>query len=154
MLCCRCRWIHGNKCLREKDLHKCKNWLTLHSSINRDKVDLPVWILKDGGHKSFFTFLSCKEIENLTLYNVGFFFFLSLHFLNEFQRRNSKRPRAKSAEEISKHNVLFLSVAFLTNVGANVQGWHGFSSPTQSHLRLENRNVYWRNSVALFSEEA
>lgn len=82
--CSRCRRIHGNKCLREEDLHKCENWLTERRSGNTGILtNLPTSILKDGGHKSFFiTFLSLqRDCENLTSYNVVFFFsFFFFHF--------------------------------------------------------------------------
>lgn len=121
------------------------------------KVDLPVWILCDGGHKSSFTFLSCKEIENLALYYVGYpppFSPFSQWIETPLLLGD---PQRKSAEEASTHKVLvyFYQLLFSnTTLGQMFKGWHGFSSPTQSHTRLVNRNVYWRNSVALFSEEA
>ena len=53
---CRCRWIRGDKCLCEEDLHKCENRL--------GPGDLPKRILtKAAGTSHSFFFLSfCKEI--------------------------------------------------------------------------------------------
>lgn len=119
------------------------------------KVDLPVWILCDGGHNSSFTFLSCKEIKNLALYYVGYPPPSNPIFRVNRNAATLRRPTVKIRRGLHAQGSGFYQLLFSNStLGQMFQGWHGFSSPTQSHPRLVNTNVYWRNSVALFSEEA
>lgn len=158
--CSRCRRIHGNKCLREEDLHKCENWLTERRSGNTGILtNLPTSILKDGGHKSFFiTFLSLqRDCENLTSYNVVFFFFFFFPFFRmSSDAATRKRTRANVCGRDIRHTRFcfyqLLSKPMLEQMFKADMALSPF--PTQSHLRPENTDVYRWNSVALFSEEA
>lgn len=111
-VCPRCRWIHGNKCLCEEDLHKCENWLRGEAATQGYEW---IWLCvswKTAGTSHSLLFLLAKRLweSHFVQCSLFFFFFFSPPF-SEFQRRHSKWTRANLRRGI-KHKVLFLSVAF------------------------------------------
>lgn len=151
----RSGWLHGNKCLREEDLHKCEN-----------RLEAPQWRCRSADTSS-----RSKRAQSLHLFCKKRLWYLVqnlvFHFLDELKLATRCVHKGKMKGETNRtFYFLFYLICFSFFPPVEMQTVNAYKREKKVHHSIapisynaippKNHwtDLYWCNSLALFSEEA